>query len=226
MNEIINLISTLQQLPLFYIGIGVLFILLLLTKNNFSQPPTLPHKSHASLLAIFTFLFAIIPAGYFGWSYYQLYFPDFNYEEVSATVDFHIYQPQYLPPKIQQKTAFHQTDKAVFTTSPTIRATDNRNLSQLVRDDGIQVIVIDQSKTVDPFSMIYFNELLTEKINPSASVSQHNLTSFPNSPAFSISNSSVSMLWLRTRDNVLIMLTSPSSNTALEELIKIAESLH
>lgn len=226
MNELTNLTSTLQQLPLFYIGIGLLFILLLFTKNNFSQPPALPHKSHSSILAIFTFLFAILPAGYFGWSFYQLYFPDFKYEEVSATVDFHIFQPKYLPPQIQQQTTFHQTEVPEFNTSPTIRVYYGKNISQLIADKQSQVIVIDQSKTPTPFSFILLLENRTKEMESQVKIAPIQITSFPNAPAYLVSNQIVTSIWIHTNDGVLISITSQTARTPTDELIKIAESLY
>ncbi len=220
-----SLLSLFLQLPLPLIVIPILFILLLITKKNFNQPPTLPHQSHNSILAIFTLFFGFIPAAYFGWNFYQLYFPDYRYEEASAMVNFHIYQPEYLPPKVKQVTTFHQTNGARLASLNTIRATYASNFTQANSDENYQIIVVDQFKVDDHFSQVEFNRTMVDEFDPSAKIVQHNLVSFPNIVAFSLTNQKV-ILWLKTNDNVLVTLTSPSGNSSLDELIKVAESLH
>lgn len=226
MNELTNIAQLLQELPLFYVGVGVLFVLLFVTKNNFTQPANIPQKDHTSILALFTFFFAIIPAVYFGWGFYQAYFPDLKYDEVAGSVDFHVYQPQYLPPKIQQASAFHQRENADFDTSPTIRTHYGKNISQLIADEKSQIIVIDQSKTPTPFSLLAFIESRTEESESQVTIDPIQIPSFPNTPAYLVTNSIVSTVWMHTNDGVLISVTSQTLRTPTEELIKIAESLH
>lgn len=219
-------ISLFQLLPLPLIVIPILFFLLLITKKNFNQPPTLPHQSHHTIFTIFTLIFGLLPAVYFGWNFYQLYFPDYRYEAASALVDFHIYQPQYLPPKVKQVTTFHQTNGAILASLKTIRATYASNFSQVNSDENHHIIVVDQSKVDDHFSQVEFNRMLAGDFGPSTKIVEHNLVTFPNIVAFSLTNQKIVILWLKTNDNVLVTLTSPSSNSSLDELIKIAESLH
>ena len=227
MMEIINIFQLLQRLPLFYLGFGLLFLFLLITKNNFTQPPNIPHKSHTSFFAVFSFLFAIIPAVYFGWGFYQAYFPDYQYEKTSLKVDFHIYEPTYLPNKVKQGTIFRISEKPLFSESPTVSVAYGTSMKDALTEQNNQMIVMMQSKVPASFVLLPYidqrDETSVPLTKPPTAIS---ITSFPGTSAYLVQQELINQVWLLTKDNVLIVLTSPIRSTPAEELIKIAESLH
>ena len=226
MLEIASIAQLLQKLPLFYGGMIALLVLLILTRKNFTQPENIPQKNKSGLLALFIFVFGVVPATYLGWGFYQAYNPDYKYAEIASSVDFHLYQPRYIPPKLEQETAFHQLDSPLFDSSPTIRVHYGKSITQMTKDNQGQIIVVDQSKTPVPFSLFTYVETRAEKVEEQSRIEPVKIASFPNVPAYLLTNSIISTLWLHTNDGVLISIVSPTAKTPVEELIKIAESLH
>ncbi len=227
MNEIINIYQLLQHLPLLHLGIGVMFILLIRTKNNFSQPSNIPYNSHASIFAVFTFLFAVIPLVYFGWGFYHAYFPDYKYDEILAQVNFHVYRPNYLPNQVQQGTQFTITGQSLFPESPTVHSVYATALDIVEKDQENKLIFLMQSKAPTNFSLLPYIENRDESSAPLTDTpTTISITSFPGTSSYVVHQELITQLYLLTNDNVLIVLTSPKDSTSVEELVKMAESLH
>lgn len=227
MNEILIIFQQLQHIPSLFLGIGSLFILLLLTRGNFAQPPNIPHKDHTSIMALFTFFFAIVPLIFFSWGFYQAYFPDYKYDELSSQLDFHLYQPSYLPSNVRQETAYATTDKPLFPDSPTANAIFATSMKDTFSEPNNQFIVVMQSKAPANFALLPFIEQRDETSAPlTETPTAITIVSFPNTQAYLVQQELINQVWLLTKDNVLIVLTSPIRSTSAEELIKIAESLH
>ncbi len=227
MNEIITIYQLLQHLPLLHLGVGVIFVLLLITKNNFSQPLNIPHNSHTSFFLVFTFLFAVVPLVYFGWGFYQAYFPDYRYEQIASQLDSHLYRPNYLPSGVVQETPFTISDKPLFPNSPTVNVVFATRIEDTISEPNNQFIIVMQSKAPADFSLLPYIQQRDETSAPLTTTPKEiTIASFPGTMAYLVQQELINQVWLLTKDNVLIVLSSPIKSTSAEELIKIVESLH
>ena len=227
MNEILTIFQLIKHIAPLYLGIGGLFILLLITRGNFNQPSNLTHKSYTPLFVVFIFLFAVIPTVYFGWGFYQAYHPDYKYDAIASELNFHIYQPSYLPNNVQQETAYATTDKPLFTDSPTVNAVFATRMKDTFSETNNQLIILMQSKAPSDFALLPYIEQRDETSAPLIEIpTAISITSFPGTTAYLVQQELLNQVWLLTKDNVLIVLTSPVKSTSAEELTKIIESLH
>ena len=221
-----NFFNLLLQIPLELVLIIVLFILLLLLKKNFSQPDDIPQKSHSWVFSLFFVLFGLAPALYFGWGFYQMKFPNYKYEEVSTQVDFHVYQPTYLPLDIRQASAFVIIDSPIFENLTSVRVAYTKNLEAMERDGQPKVVVLNQSAVPNGLDLFqYLKQTESAKEEP-GQIEKISLTTFPGTEAYLVHGSLLTSLWLKTNDGVVIYLSSPTIKTSPEELIAIVESMH
>jgi len=220
-----ELLVYLSTTPIQVIALVLVLLLLLLVKKNCALPIELPTSTHTKLLTIYVILFGLLPALALGWGYFQAYFPNYKYAEMTSEIDFYLYQPEYLPPNFSQITAYHFAKTATLDTPNTVRAHYGTPLSTNAEKTR-RMFVMDQSKIPTPFSLISYADSRMLEMGQDAQLEPVTLQSFPNAPAFILSNSLLSTIMLQTNDGVLISVTSIQTNLSQEELVKVSDSLH
>ena len=127
-------------------------------------------------------------------------FPNYKYEEVSTQVDFHVYQPTYLPLDIRQASAFVIIDSPIFENLTSVRVSTQRIWKPWSAMVNQRWWSLNQSAVPNGLDLFQYLKQ-TESAKEEPPVRLKNLADhFSWTEAYLVHDSLLTGLWLKTND--------------------------
>lgn len=159
--------------------------------------------------------------GFLGYIVYVAYNPNFEYEETSKLVKFHIYAPTYLPLGVKQASRFYTMEDAEVG-GTVVRSHYDISLADMVAGKTPATTILTQIQVKPKFNIQDYVVANSDNVLPS-SLERIELSNFPGQQAFKLLGGFPKIVYVLTNDNVFITLATVRGDEA--ELINMIESL-
>lgn len=199
-------------------------ILLIIFKNKFAfsdAPLSLTARVVIAIVAIMT----IFPsAAYYLYAYNLAQNPNFKHAEITEQVGYHVYFPTYIPDGRQQESVFH-VDEEKFAGQPSaVRTTFSYPLMEGIKKDKTGLIVLLQTQVDENFKLEeHLNETITNNPNVDYSLEPIVLVGYEDRPAYTLTASFLSQVYLQTEDNVVVAALAPKE--PVQNLVRMIGSV-
>ncbi|MBU3942188.1 MAG: hypothetical protein KKF74_04725 [Nanoarchaeota archaeon] len=199
-----------------------LFIFLFVSKKNFTLPDTKLSKKTVIFLVLVSIFVLGINISIFGVAYFKAYHPNYEYDKISQQTSYHVYQPSYLPPGIEQASKFYVEKKEFAGNKSSVRSAYDIPISSIAKGLKPIITVITQTQVDSSFDIKNY-VLSTYKGDNPPNIQPITLPNFPNRQAYLQTGGFAKTVYVIATDNVFISIASPKETE--ENLQKIANSL-